>query len=587
VTFDTPSHLTHIPDRLFLDCVLLKTLHLPDSVTNIAGSAFSGSGVTSVTGADCVMRDSLLIRHGTILHCFGSPSQIIIPSTVREIGNEQFVHARWPPDLRFEEGLERIGSCAFGCCHGLQTIAFPASLKVIGEGAFFMCWSLRRLTFAAGSQLECIQKYAFGCTSLEAVVIPGTVKEIDPFSFEPGAWRLLKFEGRPHILVKGKLLFSRDSRILLRSFPDADYVVIPAGIEAIGPKAFTGPHFGSDEFSSQQSSGIQTVIVPSSLETIGDRCFEECSQLTEITFRKSSKLKRIGERAFAKSRITSITIPASTEEIDGSAFVGCYLQRITIAPGNRHFRMEGFTLVTAEGVQIVRFFGGELTVIVPAKVEILGKSCFEACNQLEGIDFENGSQLRIIDRSALSNCGSLRSISIPATVEEIGEAAFKDCTELESCLIAKNGNLGRIGKEAFSGCETLMTFYVPRSVHMIGEKCFELCTGLESCLIDENAILWRIGKETFRECHSLRSFSVPNGVEAIGEKCFKHCRSLYRLGFVSGESLKQFVGDRTLDEALENMGLDELNGLFRIEIGDGGVCFEFPDWSSVADESSH
>jgi hypothetical protein len=181
----------------------------------------------------------------------------------------------------------------------------------------------------------------------------------------------------------------------------------------------------------------------------------------------------------------------------------------------------------------------------------------------------------------------LRSISIPATVEEIGEAAFKGCGSLESCLIAENGNLERIGKEAFSGCQSLLSFYLPRSVKIIGEKCFELCTGLESCLIGENGLLGRIGNETFSECHSLRSFCIPKSVEAIGENCFNNCRSLYRLSFVTSESVKQFVGDRTLDEALENIGLDEFTGLFQIEIDDGWVNCEFPGWSSIDGEDSH
>jgi hypothetical protein len=130
------------------------------------------------------------------------------------------------------------------------------------------------------------------------------------------------------------------------------------------------------------------------------------------------------------SRLKSITIPASTEEIDGSAFVGCPHIEIEVAPGNRNFRIEGEVLVTSDGRKIVRYFGRELEVIVPKEVEILGNSCFEACDELERILFEDGSQLRTIGRSAISNCKSFKTISIPETVTEIEEAAFNNCLEL-------------------------------------------------------------------------------------------------------------------------------------------------------------
>jgi hypothetical protein len=58
---------------------------------------------------------------------------------------------------------------------------------------------------------------------------------------------------------------------------------------------------------------------------------------------------------------------------------------------------------------------------------------------------------------------------------------------------------------------------------------------------------------------------------------------------VSGESLKKFVRDLTLDEALENLGFDEFSVVFRIkiEVDDGRIDLVFPGWSSVGDDLSH
>jgi hypothetical protein len=70
--------------------------------------------------------------------------------------------------------------------------------------------------------------------------------------------------------------------------------------------------------------------------------------MTTITFEDALRLMKIGKRVFANSRLSSITIPASTQKTDGSAFVGCPLKTIRVAPGNQKFIVEGFLLLIAE-----------------------------------------------------------------------------------------------------------------------------------------------------------------------------------------------------------------------------------------------
>jgi hypothetical protein len=258
-----------------------------------------------------------------------------------------------------------------------------------------------------------------------------------------------------------------------------------------------------------------------------------------------------------------------------------------VAPGSLYFKIDCGLLLTANGTEIVRYFGRELRVVVPKEVQIIGKSCFEGCNRLKRILFEEGSKLRRIDRAALSHCDSLRSIAIPESVKVVEEAAFKDCAELESCSISDSATLETIKQQAFSGCLSLMSFYIPRTVQTIGENCFTKCRGMESFVIAENAALGQIERGTFSECDSLRSFSIPKSVEAISEDCFKKCCSLHRLKFFSGESLKKLIGDFMLADALENFGFDDKSNLLRIEIDDGGAHSDFPGWSSFADENLH
>jgi hypothetical protein len=323
-------------------------------------------------------------------------------------------------------------------------------------------------------------------------------------------------------------------------------VVVPADIEVIGPGAFS-PSFSVTEIVFEIGTRLKEIgesafsicnslkafHVPSSVETIGDRCFENCYKMTTVTFASSSRLRRIGDCAFSESGLRSITLPASTEEIDGSAFVGCLIRNIQIESGSRNFKIEDNLLLTSESTEVVRYFGRELEVNVPVTVEVLKKSSFEKCNTVEHILFESGSKLLRIGRFAISHCTSLRSILIPASIEVIEESALKGCIGLESCLIAEDANLRKIEREEFS------------------------------------------------ECLALRSFSIPTGVEVIGENCFYKCVALRWLTFASSESLTKLIYDFPLDEWLDYMGFNEITNLLRIGIAAEEYLVNFQDGDLV------
>jgi hypothetical protein len=370
--------------------------------------------------------------------------------------------------------------------------------------------------------------------------------EIDPSAFTDEVWQdCVTFEGPPLFLIDDHFIRSVDSTVLFRDFSSPTELVIGSNIEVIRASVFRQcdvqavlfengtrlREIGPEAFAS--CLDLKEFNVPESVEIIGDHCLTGCWNMERIDFEGSSRLKRIGELAFSGCNLHSITIPALTEEIPGSAFVNCPLLSMQVAPGSLNFKVEGSFLVTSDGTEIVRYFGLDSAIVVDKKVKTLRKSCFEGCKYIVQIDFEDGSELERIDAAALRDCVSLEIIDIPA------------------------------------------------SATIIDESSFEGCDGLESCLIRRDSALATLGAKAFEKCTSLRSFSIPRHVGEIGSNCFNECIHLYQLKFMSSELLTRVIGHRFLDDALDEFGVRGSSSLFRIEVEDGGVELKVPGWTYV------
>jgi hypothetical protein len=71
-------------------------------------------------------------------------------------------------------------------------------------------------------------------------------------------------------------------------------------------------------------SSLESIVVPSSVETICESCFAECQRLRHFVFAPNSQISHLGEWAFLSCRVLeSICIPASIQTISNSCFSSC------------------------------------------------------------------------------------------------------------------------------------------------------------------------------------------------------------------------------------------------------------------------
>lgn len=99
------------------------SLTLPNSVTSIGDSAFSG---------------------------FSELTSLIIPNSVTSIGDNAFSYCTGLTSLTIPRSVTSIGTAAFAYCMGLTSLTLPGSVTSVGSYAFCGCKRLPSLTLPYG-----------------------------------------------------------------------------------------------------------------------------------------------------------------------------------------------------------------------------------------------------------------------------------------------------------------------------------------------------------------------------------------------------------------------------------------------------
>ena len=273
-------------------------------------------------------------------------------------------------------------------------------------------------------------------------------------------------------------------------------VILPNTLISIGGHAFA-------------ESGLQSIEIPASVETIATAAFKGCTALTTVTFEKGSQLKTI-EGGYSSSSayygafegctsLTSIEIPASAETIGENAFNRCKaLTTVTFEKGSQLKTIEGgYYDKTTDCYGAFSDCTSLTSIEIPASVETIGSTAFERCTALTTVTFEKGSQLKIIELDTFRSCHSLTSIEIPASVETIGAAAFIYCTALTTVTFEKGSQLKTIwgGHDEFNS----PPIYYGAFSYLPNLKIMDMstCTQVEE-----------LGTGAFANCSSLQLFKI-------------------------------------------------------------------------------
>jgi hypothetical protein len=198
---------------------------------------------------------------------------------------------------------------------------------------------------------------------------------------------------------------------------------------------------------------------------IRDLCAWSLPSIRTLAFERDSDLRRIDSRAFSQcSDLRAICIPRSVEAIDRSAFADSGICEVTIAEGNRHFRVCGGFLVNSEGTTSIRYFGGDTIVRISNEIEFFSTGSFDSCQLIRRLIFDGCSKVRLIEARAFRGCRMSCSISLPSSTAILVKTCFKKCENLGEVRFEAGSKLHRIESESFKSCESLKLISLPKSL---------------------------------------------------------------------------------------------------------------------------
>ena len=285
----------------------LKSVTIPGTVTNLTSAVLYGyDGDISFTDgeADFSLTDGVLYGYGKLIEVRNEDvTSVTVPENITEIGPQAFQGLKKLTSITLPESLTTIGYGAFSGCSALTNIVIPAGVTELptpvssnaAEGLFANCTNLK--TVEIKGQISEIPAYAFmGCKALEKVDYPDSVTRIGESAF---------FQAPRTSNTSLTLDFSNIEEIGDRAF------------QRVGIKKLNAPALKTVGDSAFQSGGaLETAIIPTSVESIGDWAFSGAFADNATLLMQSVIPPELGEDAVDIETDDTLTVyyPAASKD---------------------------------------------------------------------------------------------------------------------------------------------------------------------------------------------------------------------------------------------------------------------------------
>ena len=511
-----------IGDRAFQNRTDLRTVMIPDSVTEIEAYSFNNcTNLSNVT-----LSKSLKYMGGRAFGSCEKITQIEIPKSLDNCGNSGYASYHGPfgacsglKKITFEEGATEVSNGLFRGCTGLEEINIPDGVTKIESSSFEDCINLVSVNIS--DSVIKIENEAFaGCEKIESINIPDSVTEIGERTFA-NCSNLSNVKLSKNLEYMGGRAFGSCEKIT--------QIEIPKSLDNCGNSGYASYHGpfgacsglkkiifeeGTKEISNnlfRGCTGLEEISIPASVIKIERYTFADCTNLKNVYF--SNGVKNVENNAFTNcTSLTKVNIPDTVDSIGNSAFSGCT---------------------------------NLIEVHLPDKLKETASDTFSGCKKLTAINFP--STLTTIGNSAFSGCESLPEAILPSGVEKIETNAFKNCKAMKKAVVPDT--VSSIGSSAFYGCEALADITLGSKLKKIESQTFYGCTVLPSIVLPYNVTT--IGDSAFVNCTKLTQITVPRNTTSIASNAFSYPKKMTMYGpsdcyaqtYASGKGIKYVTQD--------------------------------------------
>lgn len=295
-----------------------------------------------------------------------------------------------------------------------------------------------------------------------------------------------------------------------------EYINLPDSLENIfrcvfsnsGIKKLDMPdNVDLDSFACADCPNLESVKLPKNLNHLSLKCFENTPKLKSITLPDS--LAYISPSAFVGSSIESVKIPKNVHSIYENAFENTVINSVEFEKGSK---LETIDKSAFKGCSNLK------SIVIPASVTTIGTFAFWDCTNLTSVTFEEGSELETLNDLFKNTC--ITEFTIPKSVTEIAPWAFIGLSSLTKVVFEDDSNVTVLPTQLFDGCYNLTTVYFGKNskIKTIDDWAFMRCVKLTEISIPKSVT--KIDASAFASCKSIKSITIPGGVTYVGRGAF-------------------------------------------------------------------
>lgn len=374
-------------------------------------------------------------------------------------------------------------------------------------------------------------------------------------------------------------------------------------------------------------SNITEIIIPASVTYVGERAFNTCYALQTVKFLSPAD-GSLGEgltvkAAFNSDRaLTTLVLPKRLVEFDIKGVESELLKAITVTElgadqsvkdtTSKYYDVNGILYkgdengngtavycprgyegeyrvpvgVTAIGAEAFKNCVGITFIQIPGYVELIDKSAFYGCTNVQRLIFGQGERKLTINEKAFYSLDTIGEVTLPSTLVYLGKNAFGNTSRLETVImemtqefVLENGAF-KVATYSGDGDSYVHTLKIGANVRdfditgVVGTDLINIEVDPDNQYFhsEENVLYNGDQSKILFVPFNIYEFTIPSsvkvigsnmftgrvftsivigkGVEEIGEGAFENCFSLKSITFEAGGTKKITIGKN----AFKNVG---------------------------------